>query len=172
MQPGQLDVGIVGGEMPASCQKRRQRPEEASPVKAHDGRRRFTSARWLCCDLGRRGNTEEPGLDLAMNDRETTDVGGHSGELAACFPYVKTGTHPDVSGCKRQSVEVPPHARSRRSCRNPATHGRGTQDMWRCRIAKDRISFTQGRYPFTALALFGNCEGRIREHRSMPSRTI
>jgi hypothetical protein len=56
------------------------------------------------------GNTEEPGLCLAMNGRETTDASGHSGEVAACFPYVKTGTHPDVSGCKCQSVEVPPHA--------------------------------------------------------------
>lgn len=111
MQPGQLDASIVGCEVPASCPKRRQRPEEASPLKAHDGRWRFASARWLCCDPVHSGNTEEPGLCLAMNGRETTNASGHSGELAACFPDVKTGTHPDVSGCKCQSVEVPSRAR-------------------------------------------------------------
>ena len=87
MQPGQVDAGVVDGDLPFV----KSEGDRRSPVKARGGSRRFIGARW--------------------NGRETTDVSGSQRQTRDSFPYVKTGTHPDVSGWTCRSLEVRSDAR-------------------------------------------------------------
>ena len=70
-------VGLLPGKLASEAAQR-------SPVKAPIAVD-VLQVRWLYRDRVCPANIKGPRLGHAMNGRETTDVSGHSGELAACF---------------------------------------------------------------------------------------